>query len=232
MFLRTDSIERRPLSTLTCWEIQFGAACMPRNNAVIIQTKNVDAKVQAIPRSERAHLKQSAQNCPTHPQKTTTARGSYLPEPKILRIQQRYLNGENKTEIARKEKCDRETVTRIVRFPEMQNFIAQMQQEFFGLIPDAMAAVRYALQVEKNPAIGLRVLEATGVAAHRGAPLPLPARTPEDGYTRQAVMVANVLLEAHDQMGVDLGPEIEKALEKDARECAEAAKTSGAKLRQ
>ena len=30
------------------------------------------------------------------------------------------------------------------------------------------------LQVEKNPAIGLRVLEATGVAPHRGELLQLP----------------------------------------------------------
>jgi hypothetical protein len=33
--------------------------------------------------------------------------------------------------------------------------IAQAQQEFFGLIPDAMAAVRYALRVEKNPTIAV-----------------------------------------------------------------------------
>jgi hypothetical protein len=146
--------------------------------------------------------------------------------PKILRIQQRYLNGQNKTEIAREEKCDRETVARIVQFPEVQNFIAQAQQEFFGLIPDALAAVRHALTVEKNAMIGLTVLERTGVTAYRGERMQLPETTAsESGYERQARLVAAVMLEARDQMGVELPPEIEKALAKDAREYAEAAAT-------
>lgn len=61
--------------------------------------------------------------------------------------------------------------------------------------------------------------------------MPLPATAPEDGYFRQAIMIANILLEAHQHMGVDLPAEVEEALAKDAQECAEAAKTSGAKLR-
>jgi hypothetical protein len=174
---------------------------------------------------EQENLKQSAQNCRTRPRKATKTRGSYLPKPKILRIQQRYLNGQNKTEIAREEKCDRETVARIVKFPEVQNYIAQAQQEFFGLITDAMAAVRHALKVEKNATIGLTVLERTGVTAYRGERMQLPTTTPENGYSRQAIMVANVLLEAHEQMGVDLGPEIEKTLARDVEENAEAAAT-------
>ena len=74
----------------------------------------------------------------------------------------------------REEKCDRETVARIWQFPEVQNFIALAQREFFGLIPDAMAAVRHALQVDKKPTIGLAVLERTGVAANRGERMQLP----------------------------------------------------------
>src|SRR5580692_668369 len=139
---------------------------MPRNAAVRFGSTSTPAIVRSANHREQ-------------PRKTTKARGSYLPVPKILRIQQRYLNGQNKSEIALEENCDRETVTRIVQFPEVQNFIAQAQQEFFGLIPDAIAAV---------------------------------------------------LLEARDRMGVKLPPEAEEALANDARECAEAAKTSGARL--
>jgi hypothetical protein len=176
-------------------------------------------------RSDQAHLKPPARNYRKHPRKTTK-RGSYLPVPKILRIQQRYLNGQNKTEIAREEQCDRETVTRIVQFPEVQNYIAQAQQEFFGLIPDAMAAVRHALRVEKNPMLGLAILERTGVTAYRGERMQLPETSAsESGYERQARLVTAVLLDAREQLGVDLGPEIEKALAKDAQERAEAAAT-------
>ena len=200
---------------------------MPRISPPIIASDTV----QTIVRSPRAHLKPSAKNCRTHPHKTTKAPSSYLPKPKVLRIQQRYLNGQNKSEIAREEKCDRETVSRIVKFPEVQNFIAQAQQEFFGLIPDAVAAVRYALQVEKNAMIGLTVLERTGVTAYRGERMQLPeTTTSESGSERQARLVAAVLLEARDRMGVELPPEAEEALARDSQKSAEAEKTSGAKL--
>jgi hypothetical protein len=198
---------------------------MPRKSSPLIESEDVQTQTFA-----RAHLKASIRNRREHPHKTAKARGSYLPAPKILRIQQRYINGQNKSEIAREEKCDRETVARIVQFPEMQNFIAQAQQEFFGLIPDAMAAVRHTLRVEKNPMIGLAILERTDVTAYRGERMQLPETAPQDGYSRQAIMIANVLFEAHEQAGVNLGPEIEKALAKDAQECAEAAKSSEAKL--
>ena len=190
---------------------------MPRNAAVRFDS----ASTQAIVRSAQAQLKRQSTNCRTHPRKSTKVRGSYLPEPKVLRIQQRYVGGENKSEIAKKEKVDRGTVARIVQFPEVQNFIAQAQQEFFGLIPDAMAAVRHALKVEKNAMIALTVLERTGVSAHRGERMQIPETT--DGYSRQAVMIANVLLEGREHMGLDLGPEIEEALANDVEESAETA---------
>jgi hypothetical protein len=174
---------------------------------------------------------ESDKNCREHPHKTTKTRRSYLPVPKVLRIQQRYLNGQNKTEIAREEKCDRETVTRIVQFPEVQNYIAQAQQEFFGLITGAMAAVRHASRVEKNAMIGLTVLERTGVTAYWGERMRLPETTAsESGYERQARLVASVVFEAHEKLGVDLPEVVTAAFAKDAQESAEAAKTSAAKL--
>jgi hypothetical protein len=111
-----------------------------------------------------------------------------------------------------------------VQFPEVQNYIAQAQQEFFGLITDAMEAVRHALRVEKNPVIAMTVLERTGVTAYRGERMQLPETTAsESGYERQARLVASVLLEGREHMGLDLGPEIETALAKDVEESAEAA---------
>jgi hypothetical protein len=58
----------------------------------------------------------------------------------------------------------------------------------------------------------------------------LPETAPQDGYTRQAVMIANVLLAGREHMGLDLGPEIEEALAKDSQGCREVARTSGEKL--
>ena len=199
---------------------------MVRNTAVRLGS----ASTQAVVRSAQANLNRPTSNHREHPRKTTNRPASYLAESKILRIQKRYLNGQNKTEIAREEKCDRQTVARIVKFPEVQNFIAQAQQEFFGLIPDAMQAVRDSLRVEKNAMIGLTVLERTGVTAYRGERMQLPETTAsESGYERQARLVASVMLEAHEKLGVELPEDVKAALKKDA-ESQEAAKTSGAEL--
>ena len=43
-------------------------------------------------------------------------------------------------------------------------------------------------------------------------------------------MIANVLLEGREHMGLDLGPEIEEALAKDSQESMEVAKASGENL--
>jgi hypothetical protein len=203
-----------PLSTPDVTKSNSKEISMPRNTSAV---RSGNPNIQVIVRSERAHLHESAANRRRSHRKTAKTRGSYLPAPKILRIQQRYINGQNRSEIAREEKCDRATVARIVQFPEVQNFIAQMQQEFFGLVPDAMAAVRHALQVGKNPAVGYRILEGTGVAPCQGERLQLPESTAETGYERQARLIASVLLEGHQHMGVELPPEIEEALAKDSR---------------
>lgn len=52
----------------------------------------------------------------------------------------------------------------------------------------------------------------------------LPATTPtESGYERQLRLIAAVLLEANQQMGVPLGSEIETALARDSQESTETA---------
>jgi hypothetical protein len=144
---------------------------------------------------------------------------------------QRYAGGDSIREIARVEKRDRSTVTKIVRSDEMHTFVQEMRERFFGLAPDALATIEYALQEQKDARIGLEVLRDIGVRPQKGQSVQLPAMTPEDGFTRQAVMVANVMLEAHQHMGVPLPDGVEEALAQDARECAETAKTPEAKLR-
>jgi hypothetical protein len=154
-------------------------------------------------------------NRPISPRKPAKTRGSYLPEAKVLAIQQRYLKGENKTSIAKAEGCDRETVARIVQFPEVRNFIAQMQQEFYGLVPDAMAALRHALLVTKDPRVAYQVLEATGVAPHRNERLQMPETTSsETGVEGQLEMMAAVMLEGHENFGVDFPDDVAAALAK------------------
>ena len=140
------------------------------------------------------------------PRKTTKPWGSYLPETKILSIQRRYVCGENKSAIAKAEGCDRETVSRIVKVSGgARSYRSDATVKFYGLVPDALEAVRYALQVEKNPTIGIRVLEATGVSSHTKTSDCRCRRenVVETGQERQARMIACVLLEANRNFGVD-----------------------------
>jgi hypothetical protein len=107
----------------------------------------------------------------------------------------------------------------------MQSFVQEMRERFYGLVPDALATIEYALREQRDARIAYEILRDVGVVPRNGEPSQLPTMTPEDGYSRQAIMVANVMLEAREQMAVDLGPEIEKALAKDAHESMAAAAT-------
>ena len=100
----------------------------------------------------------------------------------------------------------------------MAEYIERMKEEFRGLLPDAVTALRHTLQVQKDGRIALEILRDVGVAPRKGEEPQLPATTAEDGYSRQAVMIANVLLEGREHMGLDLGPEIEGALANDEQE--------------
>jgi hypothetical protein len=194
---------------------------MPRNILRAISSSNSDTPV--IARSTRTAAKPATKavraskgrnpvdGC-DKPQDAPKAQVSRLPRPKVLRIQQRYIAGENQTQIARLEKCDRETVSRIVRSSEMAEYIERMKEEFRGLAPDALRVLRHALQEQKDARIAYELLRDIGVIPRKGEASQLPATTPEGGMSRQAIMVANVLLEAHENFGVDLPHAVEKAL--------------------
>jgi hypothetical protein len=144
---------------------------------------------------------------------------------------QRYVGGDSIRQIARAERRDRATVTKIVRLDEMQTFVQEMRERFFGLAPDALATIEYALREQKDARIGLEVLRDIGVRPQKGESAQLLATASASGYTRQAIMVANVMPEAHQHIGVPLPESIEKPLTNDAQESEGAAKTSGANLR-
>jgi hypothetical protein len=76
---------------------------------------------------------------------------------------QRYVAGESIRQIAREEQRDRATVTRIVRSDEMNAFVQELREEYYGLGFDAMDAVRHGLRVQKDGRLGHQLLEDIGV---------------------------------------------------------------------
>jgi hypothetical protein len=153
-----------------------------------------------------------------------------IPAPQIERIKQRHIVGQSQREIARAEGRSRPTIARIVKGEEMQAFVQEMRERFYGLVPDALATIEYALREQRDARIAYDILRDVGVTPHKGESPQLPTSATEDGYSRQAIMVANVLLEGREHMGLDLGPELEKVLAKDSQESTEGAKTAQPKL--
>ena len=83
---------------------------------------------------------------------------------------QLYALGKNQTAIAKQEKLNRETVGRIVRSEEMNDFVEQIRAQFRGLSELAIAALHQQLQEGGKEAIEIawRVLETNGIIPPEG----------------------------------------------------------------
>jgi hypothetical protein len=97
-----------------------------------------------------------------------------IPPPQRERILQKYAAGKSIVAISSEERRNRETVTRIVHGPEMQQFVRAMREEFCGLGSDAIDAVRVALRENKDGKLGLQVLQSLGVILSPAERLAVP----------------------------------------------------------
>jgi hypothetical protein len=90
--------------------------------------------------------------------KFTKKRPSRIPAPQSERILQRFIVGQSIREISREEGRARQTVTKIVRSDKVQAYVQGMRERFYGLGDDALAAVQYALQQQKDAQLAYRLL--------------------------------------------------------------------------
>src|SRR5271155_2205929 len=192
---------------------------MPQNTP---QPVRPDASgTQAIVRSKRAHWERAPNKSRHSAPPVTKLSCPRIPAPQIERIKQRHIMGQSQREIARAEGRSRPTIARIVKGEEMQAFVQEMRERFYGLAPDALATIEFALREQKDARIAYEILRDVGVVARKGESLQSPPATPEDGYSRQAIMIANVMLNAYENLGVDLPEDVATALAKDSQESAE-----------
>lgn len=105
---------------------------------------------------------------PRFDQKQPKQLKSYLPAPQVQRIQQRHIAGEKNSAIARAEGCDRHTVARIIKGPEMKAYVAEMKERFNGFAPLALDTVEAGLTTLKDTRLACEVLKAIGVIEPRG----------------------------------------------------------------
>src|SRR5271167_1581762 len=113
-------------------------------NAAQAKLKRIAA--QESHRPPRQQSTAISQNQPNSTKKPRTI----VPPPQSARIMERYVGGESIRQIAREERRDRATVTKIVHSEEMNAFVQKMRERYYGLGFDALDAVQYTLQVQKD----------------------------------------------------------------------------------
>jgi Helix-turn-helix domain len=89
------------------------------------------------------------------PNFTKTENGSrtYLPPLQVERIKLRYVEGKSLRQIAAEEGRARQTITKIVRSPEMQEHLQQLRGKLYGFLDELVDTV-YAECVNKRAQTG------------------------------------------------------------------------------
>jgi hypothetical protein len=95
--------------------------------------------------------------------KATIRSSSLVPAPQAERIKQKFVQGCSIRKISREEGRARQTIVRIVRSEDVQNFVKQMQEELWGLIPAAIGALRHELEANKNSELAYQIIQDIGV---------------------------------------------------------------------
>ena len=123
------------------------------------------SKITALHESQaRRRFVTIRQNQPSSTKKPRTI----VPPPQSARIMQRYAGGESIRQIAREERRDRATITKIVRSDEMQDFVQRMRERFYGLAFDAINTVQHSLQQQNDPRLAYRLLCDIGIVPSVG----------------------------------------------------------------
>jgi hypothetical protein len=116
-------------------------------------------KRQQVQKTRWRQLVAVGQNPPNSTKKPRTV----VPPPQSARIMQRYVAGDSIREIARKERRDRATISKIVRSDEMNAVVRKMRARYYAPGFDALDAVQHTLQVRKDGGLGRQVLTDIGV---------------------------------------------------------------------
>ena len=142
---------------------------MPCNHPRLNSSKNLTAQQQPIVPSGRMRGKQLSKchaagvELGTSQHKHTKLTRHRVHPPQRIRIMQKYASGKSIVQISREENRNRDTVTKIVRSSEMQDFVRTMREQLYGLAFDAMKAVRFALQNNQDPRLAYKLLVDVGI---------------------------------------------------------------------
>lgn len=126
-------------------------ACSGRNRGTEKTVNSVGGKKTQIYRSGQVFTKKFGKS------------GLQVPVPQQLRIVEKYMQGMSIRRIAEDEDRARQTVTKIVRAPEVQNYIEKLREQVIALGDEMLNSVRYALRNELHGQLGYQMLKDIGV---------------------------------------------------------------------
>ena len=121
-----------------------------------------------------------------------------IPPIQRLRVMEKYALGQNQTEIARQEGLNRETIGRIVKSGEMEQFTEEIRGRWRGLCDSAVESIRRLIAKDDKQAV-FRVLESNGIVAPQGAALnhiqPAAKPSQDDRMKTLRACFADVMME-------------------------------------
>jgi hypothetical protein len=121
--------------------------------------------------------------------KSTKANHSHVPRPQQERIVSKFIQGRGIRQIARDEGRSRETVAKIVRSEDVQNYIAQLRESYLGLGREALAALTRVLKTNRDGKLAHQILVDIGVISNQRAGCTVQGALEMDEETRiQLVM--------------------------------------------
>jgi hypothetical protein len=143
-----------------------------------------------------------------------------IPAPQSTRIVGRFIAGESVRSIARAENRDRATVAKIVRGPEVHQYIGELRARFFGAMEIAMETL---LEELNNPDtktrgwLAFEMLKDGGVVPNRNQTMELESQPKQPGPESEdaaiqkiAVQIVKGAIEKHRFFGIPL-PEADEA---------------------
>lgn len=171
---------------------------MPRNTTQAITLTQKESRAEPIQR--RKH-------CP------------HISEARILRIQHRHFAGQTNREIVRAEHCGRNTVSTVVKAPELQEHLQGIREKMWGLADSAADVVRESIVQNRDARVAYELLRDVGVLPRASQIVCQPNQSatmaPENAMARQTRLIAAVIAERHRVFGIELPADMKEALERD-----------------
>jgi hypothetical protein len=140
----------------------------------------------------------------------------HISSAKIVRIERRHLEGESAREIARAENCGRNTVSKIVKAPELQEHLQRIRERIWGMADCAAEVLFEAMVHNRDARIAYELLRDIGVLPRASQIVQQPAQlamTREERDDWQTRVIANVIAERRRVFGIELPGEMQAALD-------------------